>query len=140
MVFSSRRSGARRIYSTIRTDSGWSEPELLRFGGLDAASNPAISPDGSFIVLSASSSGAMPDLFVACRLSGGWGSAHRLPEPVNSDYAEFAPGFSSEYLYFTSERPGIVGPQPDSVRPPGDIYRTPLRVVSRTCDGTEGPS
>jgi len=135
MVFSSRRSGTRRIYSTIWTESGWSEPQPLSFGDVDAASNPAISPDGTFIVISTSSPGSAPDLFVACRSGSEWGAPHRLPEPVNSEYAEFAPGISGDVLYFTSERPGVVGPQPDSVRPPGDIYRTPLSVASRMCAG-----
>lgn len=48
---------------------------------------------------------------------------------MNTGNADFAPGLdpTDGTLLFTSERPGIVGAQPDSVRPPGDIYRSTLR-------------
>lgn len=134
MVFSSTRDGPRRIYRTSAADGAWTEPEAMTFGNVTEASNPAISRDGSFIVLSIVGPDGSPDLFVSCRSGSAWGEPQPLPAPINSAYTEFAPGYSSEHLYFTSERPGVVGAQPDSVRPPGDIYRTPLSAVRRACE------
>jgi Tol biopolymer transport system component len=49
---------------------------------------------------------------------------------VNTQYAEFAPGISPDgkYLFFTSERPGIVAATPEG-RPPGDIYQVELSSI-----------
>lgn len=133
MVFSSRRDGIRRVYSTRLENWGWSDPVLLHFGDLDEGSNPAISPAGNLIVISARSEGEPPDLHVSCRSGSDWTEPRRLPEPVNSPYTEFAPGFTPTHLYFTSERPGTMGAAPDSVRPPGDIYRTPRAWIDAMC-------
>lgn len=134
MIFSSTREGPRRIYRTSPAGDSWTEPEAITFGSVAEASNPAISPDGSAIVLSILGADGPPDLFVSCRTGDAWGEPRRLPQPVNSPFADFAPSFSAEHLYFTSERPGVVGAQPDSVRPPGDIYRTPVSTVRRLCE------
>ena len=49
---------------------------------------------------------------------------------VNSPFADFAPAFSPDgrYLFFTSERPGIV-PAQASGRPPGDIYQIDVAAL-----------
>ena len=126
LVFSSRRDGPRRIYATRPAGAGWEPPTLLRFGELDVGSNPLIAPDGSYILLSLDGPDGSPDLFASCRTAdGGWGQPQRLPDGINSPFTEFAPALHpiDGGLLFTSERPGILGPVPDSVRPPGDIYR-----------------
>ena len=66
---------------------------------------------------------------------GSWTELRALPAPVNSPKLDFAPAIdaSGATLYFTSERPGIVPAVPDSVRPPGDIYRIPLRDAGIDC-------
>jgi hypothetical protein len=133
MVFSSRRDGVRRIYAVRPEADGWSEPELVRFGDVDEGSNPAISPDGRFVVFSRPTPAGPPDLFVSCRSESGWDEPQRLPEPVSSPFTELAPGFAGPDLYFTSERPGVVPAVPDSVRPPGDIYRTPKAWIAAMC-------
>lgn len=136
MVFSSRRDAERRVYETRWTGDGWSDPVPIRFGDVTGVSNPAISPDGRFLVVSASlGEAAPPDLYVACRTDAGWGDLRRLPEPVNGPLAEFAPGIAGDFLYFTSERPGVVDATPDAERPPGDIYRTPVAVAAAPCGG-----
>ncbi len=134
MAFSSRRDGVRRVYATHRSGEGWSEPELQRFGGTDAASNPAIARDGSFIVVATNPTGGPSDLHVSCATDTGWSDLIVLPEPINSPFGELAPALASDWLYFTSERPGIVGPQPEGVRPPGDIYRTATSYLRTLCD------
>ncbi|MEZ4415433.1 MAG: M20/M25/M40 family metallo-hydrolase [Gemmatimonadota bacterium] len=127
VVFSSTRSGPRRVYQTHPERDGWAEPVALRFGSLEEASNPLIAPDGSFILLSlVGPTEAAPDLYVTCRgPDGDWEAPRRLPDGINSPFAEFAPALHpvDGALYFTSERPGILGPVPDSIRPPGDLYR-----------------
>ena len=133
MVFSSRRDGARRIYSTRRVGQEWTAPTLLRFGDVTEASNPAIGPDGTFMVIAAPVEGRGADLFVTCSTGAGWSEPRALPDPISSAYGELAPAIVDGWLYFTSERPGVVGPQPEGVRPPGDIYRTPLANVIGLC-------
>ena len=65
------------------------------------------------------------DLYVIRRGLGGWGASEPLGSEANSAYADFAPGWSpdGQYLFFTSERPGIVSDVPEGARRPGDIYQ-----------------
>ena len=133
MVFSSTRDGPRRIYSTRRDGEGWSPPVPIQFGEVTEASNPAISPDGRFMVIAAPVEGRGADLFVSCLEEGGWTQPQALPDPISSRFAELAPALTDEWLYFTSERPGVVGRRPEGVRPPGDIYRTPVRHIAGLC-------
>jgi Tol biopolymer transport system component len=134
MVFSSRRDGERRIYVTRETADGWSTPQLVNFGSVTDASNPAISPDGQFLVGARRVEARGADLFVSCRTSAGWGEPMFLRDPINSEFGELAPTLAGDWMYFTSERPGVVPSQPDGVRPPGDIYRTPIENVVRLCE------
>ncbi len=133
MVFSSRRDGVRLIYETAMRGDGWEPPTLLTLGDGSSASNPAISADGALLVFAREVEGGSIDLWVACRTETGWGDPTRLPEPINSDFTEFAPGFAGEELFFSSERPGVVGGQAEGVRPPGDIYRTSAAAVRTLC-------
>ena len=139
LFFSSWRDGVRRMYWTRESGGGWSAPRAITFTDPPDGSNPMVSPDGSFLVFSAAPGPDLaPDLFVACANGAGWNDPRRLPEPINSEYTEFAPAIWGEDLLFTSERPGIHAPVPDSVRPPGDLYRTELRTVALLC-GPEEP-
>ncbi len=135
LVVGSTRGGTRRVWSSRRSGAGWSDPVVLDLGGEDPASNPAIRRDGSLLVFVRRSDAGDPDLWVACRTATGWGAPQRLPEPVNSPWADFAPAFGPDHFYFTSERPGVVGAVADSIRPPGDLWRTPLEVVDGLCRG-----
>jgi len=134
LVFSSRRNGGRQIYESRRLQvGGWSDPRRIDLGPWASASNPAIDPDGRLLVVALSEGEMAPDLFVSCRSGEGWMAPQRLADPINSDFADFAPGFGVDHLYFTSERPGIAPAVPDGIRPPGDIYRTPLEHVLARC-------
>jgi Tol biopolymer transport system component len=95
--------------------------------------NPAISPDESYILfVSAQLNGVRnPDIYISRRLRLGtnsWSSPENLGPKVNSSSVEFAPFISPDqkWLYFTSERPGIVQDYPPRQRRPGDIYRIRL--------------
>ena len=120
------------IFSAKPDNGGFAAPELITFSGQDLpASNPCIAPDGSFLVFSADLAGGKgeTDLYVSFFDKEQWGRPQNIPL-VNSRWAEFAPaiGPQEKYLYFTSERVAP-GNRVES-RPPGDIYRIPLRVVT----------
>lgn len=138
MVFSSRRDGERRIYETKWGGEGPVELTLLSLGDGGAASNPAIHPSGRLLMFARAGERGPPDLYVSCREGVEWGEPVRLPEPLNSPFAEFAPGFGTDYFYFTSERPGIVEEFTEGERPPGDIYRTPIGAVQGLCGPMSG--
>ena len=133
MVFSSRGEGVRRLYLTRQVGAEWEPRALLPFGAESGASNGTIHPDGRLIVFAMPGQTGFSDLFVSCRLNQGWGDPQILPTPLNSDFTDFAPGFGPGYLYFTSERPGVVPAMEDASRPPGDIYRTPITAIEAFC-------
>ncbi|MEM7415856.1 MAG: hypothetical protein AAF389_10200 [Gemmatimonadota bacterium] len=132
MVFSSRRDGVRAVYEVVGDEAR--HIPLVEDGR--SASNPAIHPTGEILVFASAAEGDPPDLYVSCRSAQGWGAPVRLEEPINSPFTDFAPGFGPGYLYFTSERPGVSGAVPDGVRPPGDVYRTPVGPIERLCSGS----
>ncbi|MBR9922689.1 MAG: hypothetical protein GYB31_17805 [Bacteroidetes bacterium] len=102
--------------------------EVQRFENSTARmTNPAIAPDGSFLITSGDFAGeGSADLFISypTDTENVWTDPVNLGPTVNSPYTEFAPGISPDgkYLFFTSERPGVIGPQAEGVRPPGDLY------------------
>jgi len=134
MLFSSRRDGALQTYTSRYANGSWEQPRPVRFGSVQDAGNPLISPSGRFAIF-VQGQGQHGDLFVSCRTGSGWAEPRPLAASVNSAYADFAPALDPREttLYFTSERPGIVGALPDSVRPPGDIYRIGLAAAGVGC-------
>jgi hypothetical protein len=136
LVFGSRREGQSRIYSTHLVKGRWETPHAIRFGSvLDGVGNPLISPSGGFMILVLEQPSRKSDLFASCKRGSDWSEPTRLSDAVNSRYADFAPALdpTESMLFFTSERPGVVGPQPDSVRPPGDIYTSSLDAAGIQC-------
>jgi hypothetical protein len=135
VVFSSERDGTRRFYLTRQEGGRWRTPVALALPEPQGILNPMLSPSGRYLVYAKTVPGRAADLFVACRTATGFDAGRPLSDAVNGRWADFAPSFSSDErtLYFTSERPGVVGPQPDSVRPPGDIYQIPWVDVAPQC-------
>jgi Tol biopolymer transport system component len=136
LVFGSTREGKPRIYATRLTNGRWGIPRLMRFGSvINGVSNPLIAPSGRFIVLVMDRPGRGDDLFVSCRVDESWSEPRPLSDGVNSRYADFAPAVDPQEsrLFFTSERPGIAAAQPDSMRPPGDIYSISLGAAGVRC-------
>lgn len=76
---------------------------------------PTPSADGNTLYFNRSTTFDSPDsdIWVTTRSSPSepWGAPERLPEPVNSSHADFAPAISVDdrVLYFASRRPGNVG-------------------------------
>lgn len=134
LFFSSNRDGVMRSYraSTSGTDAEVTVVpiEMNLESGIG---NPAISPDESRLVFVAESDSGIGrgDLYISSATATGWTPPRLLPEPINSTFLDFAPSWSADgkYLYYTSERPGIVGPVDDDVRPPGDIYRVAVETI-----------
>lgn len=104
-------------------------PKVVSFDEDSARlTNPAIAPDGSFLILV---TGNLPgfgsaDLYVSFpdTESGIWSKPINLGPIVNTEYVEFAPGISPDgnYLFFSSERPGVVADRTEGGRRPGDLY------------------
>lgn len=136
LVFNSQRDGTNRVYISREIDGAWLEPQALQFGSVESAGNPRISPNGDYIVMVMVQDDSAADLFYSCKTAAGWLEPVELAAGVNSAFADFAPALddSGETLYFTSERPGVVGPQPAGVRPPGDIYEVARVAAGIQCD------
>ncbi|MEP7324018.1 MAG: hypothetical protein ABI761_18965 [Saprospiraceae bacterium] len=97
-------------------------------------SNPAIAPDHSFLIFVSAQLNELPnaDLYYSRNLGNNrWSKPINLGVTVNTSDAEFAPFVSHDkkWLYFTSERPGIVKNFPIGLRRPGDIYRIRLKNI-----------
>jgi hypothetical protein len=154
-VFASNRDGHQRLYRVMLSSGRsyrpiWVGLRALFDDSIVDAGNPAIAPSGRFIVFARAPRGERAQLYFSCHSAGAptirdrpgyqpaaerWSVPRPLSDAVNSAFAEFAPFIDAreQNLYFTSERPGLVGAQPDSVRPPGDIYRIPLRQAGIAC-------
>jgi len=118
----------RRIYRSAFDGDTFAAPQVVELG-MDRPGNPCIAPDESFLIFTATSpEGGDADLFVSDNQAGRWTQPVRLSETVNSTYADFAPCLSPDgrYLFFTSERPGMLPADAVTGRPPGDIYQIEL--------------
>ncbi len=121
---------SRGIYSAQSSGDGFAIAEPVLGLELESAGNPAIARDGSFLILSGIVEGRAGDLFISFPQGDKWTPARNLGESVNTMFAEFAPSVSPDgkYLFFTSERPGVMENTTDD-RPPGDIYQIELRKI-----------
>jgi Tol biopolymer transport system component len=134
LYFASNRHGNSDIYRSRMADGRYSEPEVLGFeiNTNESESNPAIAPDQSFLIFSAERPNGVggADLYISFSRQGQWTLATNLGPGVNSPQADFAPYVSPDgkYLFFTSERPGVVV-EPGPGRPPGDIYQVDISAV-----------
>lgn len=104
--------------------------------------NPAISPDEKFLVYFCEGENwatfGSSDLYICRRNDDGkWAEPLNMGVAVNSGYTEFAPSISPDgkWLYFTSERPGLIQDFKVGERRPGDIYRVLLAPVLEKIKG-----
>jgi len=133
LYFQSDATGGGDIYRAPRSGDTYPTAALLEGISTPASeSNPAISPDGTLLVFVSDREGGVggSDLHASRLRDGAWSPAQNLGAGINSPLADFAPAFSPDgkYLFFTSERPGIV-PAPASGRPPGDIYQIDVAAL-----------
>lgn len=132
LYFDAFRGEKRGIFrSAPLAGGGFAAPESL---ASLPGSNPLIAPDGSFLVFASriieGGLGAS-DLYLVRRTpEGAWSAPHHLGPAVNTPQAEFTPSLSPDgrYLFFTSERPGVV-PVAAEGRPPGDLYQIELAAL-----------
>lgn len=135
LYFSSDREGTSWIYRSRWTETGFGQPQRLSsaVNFPEGSGNPCIAPDESFLLFSADRPGGLggSDLYLSLLQDGELTPAIRLPEPINSALGDFAPSLSPDgkYLFFTSERPGIVAAGATEGRPPGDLYQVELAAV-----------
>ena len=122
------------LYCSVITTGTYQSPEKLELAVPNEAqlTNPAISPDESFLVFSSGDLGGegASDLFITYKnREGEWSEPKNLGAGINSAFSDFAPSVSPDgkYLYFTSERSGVVKADEIEGRPPGDIYRVKLQ-------------
>jgi len=115
-VRSSREFRGWRILSSRCTSKGWSKPAPPVFAGDGVEADPYFSADGGslYFISTRSLNGVKRKDLDIWRVDrdahGTWGSPVHLPEPVNSDGAEWFPRPAPDgWLYFGSSRPGGLG-------------------------------
>ena len=146
IYFGSDREGVFDIYRAAAAGDGFEEPVRLGFAGDEKSSvgNPWVAADESYLVLSSSRPGGLggSDLWISFRRGEAWAPLHNLGPLVNSPQADFAPCLSPDgrYLYFTSERPGVVAAGEADGRPPGDIYRIALGPLLWSLGANRSPA
>ena len=130
LFFRRSTENSRGIFAAAADGEGFLAAQELAGLELPTAGNPLVARDGSFLILSGIVEGRAGDLFISFSTKDGWTPATNMGPAVNTVYAEFAPGISPDgkYLFFTSERPGIVA-GPVEGRLPGDIYQIELASI-----------
>ena len=101
------------IVESHKVEGGWTRPKIAPFSGQWLDHDPAVSPDGKFVVF-ASNRPATPggplvqsagNLWRVDRKGKGWGEPYRLPDAVNASPRTYAPSIAADgSLYFI--RPG----------------------------------
>ena len=131
--FVSERFGKRIIVRSRFENGEYQIPEQIELrlnGQVVYASNPCISADENFLIVSSRyDKESQPDLFISWNKNGKWTDLKNLGALVNTSmHAEYAPALSknNKVLYFTSDRPGIVQHNRENARPPSDLYQISL--------------
>lgn len=103
------------IMESHRVDSGWSTPRIASFSGQWLDHDPAMAPDGSFLVYT-SNRADVPGgpalhgghLWRVDRSGNGWGAPVRLPDAVNDAPHIYAPSVAAngDVYYQRMDEPG----------------------------------
>lgn len=105
-VFDIANGSSSTIVISHRVNGVWSKPEIAPFSGQWYDHDPAVSPDGKFVVFASkrpAKTGGEPvgGLWRVDRQGKGWGEAWRLPDAVNVSPRIYAPSIARDgSLYF----------------------------------------
>ena len=102
-VYFDQQAGASGfIMESHRVGNGWSTPRIAPFSGQWLDHDPAMAPDGSFLVFTSNrpdTAGSAPlhggHLWRVDRRGTGWGTPVRLPDAVNDAPAIYAPSMAA---------------------------------------------
>ncbi len=105
------------LYSSHRTNDGWSDPEKLDEAINADGSNtqqPSVTPDGKYLLFSSNRSGGQGgyDLWYAPLVNGKPGTSQNMGPIVNSSYDEQAPSYhaaSQSLIFSTNGKIGMGG-------------------------------
>jgi dipeptidyl aminopeptidase/acylaminoacyl peptidase len=139
-VFFTHRDGAITIMMATLHDGVWSKPQVAPFSGKWRDIEPAMAPDGSYLVFVSNrpaTAGGEPltgyfggqsqpgkggNIWRVDRRGDGWGEPVRLPDVINSHSAIYSPAVAGDgSIYFN---------QPDPVTKKSHVYRAQARGVS----------
>ena len=129
-VFDIANNSSSTIVISHKVKGRWSRPEIAPFSGQWYDHDPAVSPDGKFVVFASkrpAQGGGEPvgALWRVDRKGGGWGEPWRLPDDVNVSPRIYAPSVTADgSLYF-------IRPDSDGIL---HIFRSQYR------DGTYQPA
>ncbi|HET6805599.1 MAG TPA: hypothetical protein VFH59_09195 [Frateuria sp.] len=102
------------IMEAHRTATGWSTPRIASFSGQWLDHDPAMAPDGTFLVFTSNRpdrAGGAPlhggHLWRVDRHGAGWGAPVRLPDTVNDGPAIYAPSVAAngDVIYQRRDEP-----------------------------------
>jgi hypothetical protein len=119
VIFGRSSAAASFLLVSHKTDHGWSPPKIAPFSGQWLDMEPAMSPDGSYLIFASNRPaviGARPadgqmngklqpgegsNLWRIDRSAAGWGRPVRLPDIVNASGSTYSPSISEDgTLYF----------------------------------------
>lgn len=109
-VFDIANGSSSTIVISRKVQGRWSKPEIAPFSGQWYDHDPAVSPDGRFVIFAAkrpAMAGGEPmgGLWRVDRKGDGWGTPWRLPDDVNVSPRIYAPSIAADgSVYFI--RPG----------------------------------
>jgi len=97
------------LYVAEQVDGAFVNPRPLNFNTTGAETNPAISPDGRYLIFQGFrelDAIGEQDLYVSERIGARWSTPRLLPEPVNSPASDGYPSFSPDgrHFFFASDR------------------------------------
>ena len=144
VLFGRSSAAASFILESHRRELSWSEPVIASFSGRWTDMEPAMSPDGSYLIFASNrpvmvggkpldgtandpaQQGMGSNLWRVTRIGTGWGKPERLPEIINQGTSVFSPSVAANGdLYF--------------MRPTGPKGRYTLYLSKMTTRGYAAP-
>jgi Tol biopolymer transport system component len=124
VVFGRSSAAAAFLLISHKTNRGWSEPQIAPFSGQWLDMEPAMSPDGTYLIFASNRPavpGARPvdgemngksqpgegsNLWRVDRTPAGWGVPARLPDTINASGSTYSPSIAGDgTLYFMRPNP-----------------------------------